>query len=109
MAATLAHLPEEPALPHQIVVLADHDRLPTREQGGYSYEFPTVMNQEVSGVTLTTPINRARPTAVPSGSLEDYMYAYEGFGFYPAPTYAGAQACPTPVDPVPVPVNIVFQ
>ena len=112
--ASVTNLP--PGQYARFALLAENYFLPVFVQGfGSSYPFETVVNQDegVAGsVTNPTPIRKARPTAVPPASDSDYMYGYDGFGYYPylnGDGYLGAQGCPTPVAATPNPLSIVFE
>lgn len=104
-----------PGMYARFATLADNYFLPVFVQASGGTNFGTVINQEegvAGGVTNPTPIRKARPTSVPPGSESDFMYAYDGFGFYPyldGDGYLGAQGCPTPVAAPPSALTIVFQ
>ncbi len=97
----------------RFALLAENYFLPVFVEFGASFE--TVVNQEqgvAGGTANPTPIRKARPTSVPPASDSDYMYGYNGYGYYPylnGDGYLGAQGCPTPVAPEPVPMTIIFQ
>ncbi|HYS90047.1 MAG TPA: hypothetical protein VEN78_34380 [Bradyrhizobium sp.] len=99
----------------RFALLADNYAVSVLVQGASGSSFPTVVNQQFGvavGVADPTLIEKARPTAVPPASDNDYVYAYSGFGYYPYKNgdgYLGAQGCPTPIPAAPVPMTITFQ
>jgi len=98
----------------RFAVLADNYLVPIFILSSGGTNFETVVNQEegVVGVPNPTLIEKGRPTVVPPGAGDiNYLYAYDGFGFYPylnGNGHLGAQGCPTPVDPTPVQLTINF-
>jgi len=96
----------------RFALLADNYFVPVLVQDAGGNSFEAIVNQDgEQSVPNPTPIQKARPTVVPPGGDNNYMYAYDGFGFYPyqdGSGYLGAQGCPTPVNAVPVPMTINF-